>query len=84
MGATIPPCRRRCQAGRTVDCGVMRQLTAYVPDDHAAKIEAHAKANDRSVAAELRRMTRLYCAMLDRQAAGEAPPAGEPQIPAPA
>jgi hypothetical protein len=52
----------------------MVRFTAYVHDDTAAKIRAHARAQDRSIAGELRRALRLYVEMLDRtlkdQAAG--------------
>jgi hypothetical protein len=47
-------------------------LQARIPEAHHAKLAAHAQANDRSMAAEVRRMTRMYLAMIERQGA---PPA---------
>lgn len=45
----------------------MEHLHAYVHEDTARQLRAHAHANDRSLAGELRRALRLYCEMMDRR-----------------
>jgi hypothetical protein len=40
-------------------------LHARVPIEHAEKLQAHAQANDRTLAQEVRRMVRMYVQMID-------------------
>jgi hypothetical protein len=45
------------------------RIEATVPDDHLQRLAEHARANDRTLAAEVRRMVRLYLqAVVDRTA----------------
>jgi hypothetical protein len=45
----------------------MRKLAAMIPLEHWQKLGAHAAANDRTLAQEVRRMVRMYVALIDRQ-----------------
>jgi len=47
----------------------LRRLAADVPAEHYEAMENRAKANDRSVAAELRVMVRAYLAESDKEKA---------------
>ena len=51
----------------------VRRLSVMVPLSDWQAIVSHARANDRTIAAEVRRMVRMYVQMIRRQDAGEPP-----------